>query len=163
MMAPLLPLTILGCSMPRSGLVMPHGHYRYWGLTSAPMPPHGFREADNSQPLHPDYEATGSAVLSRGLATDARPMTALHATLPVPSLVEITNLDNECSIIVRIVGRGADSHDRVIEVSPAAAKLLRIRWRGDVQVKYLKTANFGDDDVIEQTHIARYPGLGCKH
>jgi hypothetical protein len=165
MMAPLLPLAILGCSAPRSGVTIPQAQYRYWGLTSAPVPPHpvyGFGAAHNIQPTHhPDYEATGSAVINRSLASDARPMTALHATLPVPSLVEITNLDNECSIIIRIVGRGADGHDRVIEISPAVAKLLRIRGRADVQVKYLKAANVGHDDVVERTHMARYPGLGC--
>jgi hypothetical protein len=165
MVAPLFLTVILGCSAQLPGRFPPSG--QLLGLTTTPVPPLPVYPAVPATPSrlerlgHPDYDVTGSAVISLKLGPDARRLIALHATLPLPSLIEITNLDNECSIIVRIVGRGAGGFDRVIEISPAVAELLRIRSRGDVQVKYLKTATFGHTDVVEQSHLARFPNLGC--
>jgi rare lipoprotein A len=162
------PFLLLGCSMlPTSPFVAHRGRL---GLTAAPVPPlpvyvsrpRGYGGVAGYAALNqPNYDVSGSAVLSRVLAVDVNPLSALHATLPVPSLVEITNLENECSIIIRIVGRGATAYDRIIEVSPSAAKLLRIKGRGDVRVKYLEPAPPDGNDAAEKTHIARYPGLGC--
>jgi hypothetical protein len=147
------PLLLLGCSS------KPVMHRQFLGLAAPPVPlalVFGSRA-----PSQPAYDKSGSAVPSLAAPLDARSLSALHATLPVPSLVEITNLDNECSIIIRIVGRGAMAYDRIIEISPASAKLLRITGRGDVRVKYLEPAPMDGRDVIERTHLARYPGLGC--
>jgi rare lipoprotein A len=88
-------------------------------------------------------------------------LTALHATLLVPSLVEVTNLQNECSIIVRIVGRGATAYDRIIELSEAAAKLLRTTTRAEVRVRYVGLVATDGTDIAERTHLLRYPSLGC--
>jgi rare lipoprotein A (peptidoglycan hydrolase) len=107
------------------------------------------------------YDVSGGAGPSARPELMPQKLTALHATLPVPSLVEVTNLQNECGIIVRIVGRGATSYDRIIELSATAAKLLRISGRGDVRVRYVGAAPEDGGDVAERQHIARYPGLGC--
>jgi rare lipoprotein A len=111
----------------------------------------------------PGYDTTGGAVVSHRpeLGLFGPPgLTALHATLPVPSLVEITNLENECSIVVRITGRGATSFDRIVEISAAAAAMLRVKARADVRVRYQGAVHDGRD-AAELDHIARYPGLGC--
>ncbi len=152
MVAPLLML--VGCS---SNVAKG----RYLGMTTAPVPPLPVYGTH----MRPDdvarYDATGSAAISRSPTLEVSRLSALHPTLPVPSLVEVTNLDNECSILVRVVGRGAASTDLIIELSPAAAKLLRIRGRGDVRVTYQQPAPLDGTDAAEQTHMARYPGLGC--
>ena len=50
---------------------------------------------------------------------------ARHKTLPLPSVVKITNLENGLSIIVRVNDRGPLDNTRVIEVSRKVAQLLR--------------------------------------
>ena len=50
---------------------------------------------------------------------------ARHKTLPLPSVVKITNLENGLSIIVRVNDRGPLDNARIIEVSRKVAQLLR--------------------------------------
>lgn len=49
-------------------------------------------------------------------------LTAAHKTLPFGTLVKVTNLRNQKSVIVRINDRGMAGKKRVIDLSPAAAK-----------------------------------------
>ena len=48
-----------------------------------------------------------------------------HKTLPIPSVVKVTNLDNGTSVIVRINDRGPSNNTRIIEVSRKVAQLLK--------------------------------------
>tara|TARA_Y100000590_G_C15721633_1_gene1013706 strand:+ start:1178 stop:2107 length:930 start_codon:yes stop_codon:yes gene_type:complete len=50
---------------------------------------------------------------------------ARHKTLPIPSIVKITNLENGLSVITRINDRGPRNNARIIEVSRKVAQLLR--------------------------------------
>jgi rare lipoprotein A len=52
-------------------------------------------------------------------------LTAAHRTLPFGTLVRVTNLRNGLSVIVRINDRGPFDKGRIIDVSPAAARLLQ--------------------------------------
>ena len=63
-------------------------------------------------------------------------MTAAHPTLPIPSYARVTNLENGKSVVVRINDRGPFLHDRIIDLSYAAAyKLGLIKdGSGEVQV-----------------------------
>jgi rare lipoprotein A len=49
-------------------------------------------------------------------------LTAAHKTLPFGTMVRVTNLKNQKSVIVRINDRGMAGKKRVIDLSPAAAK-----------------------------------------
>jgi rare lipoprotein A len=51
-------------------------------------------------------------------------LTAAHRTLPFGTLVRVTDLRNGRSVVVRINDRGPFQRDRVIDVSPAAARQL---------------------------------------
>jgi rare lipoprotein A len=62
-------------------------------------------------------------------------MTAAHRTLPLSSYVEVTNLKNHRSVIVRINDRGPYIGNRVIDLSYAAAKELGIHKKGLGAVK----------------------------
>jgi len=55
-------------------------------------------------------------------------MTAAHRTLPLNSIVRVTNLKNGKSAVLRITDRGPFVTDRVIDLSVGAAKALDI-WR----------------------------------
>jgi rare lipoprotein A len=67
---------------------------------------------------------------------------AAHTTLPLPSLVEVTNLDNGRRMIVRVNDRGPFVDNRVIDLSRAAAEQLGYRRQGvaRVRVRYIGPA-----------------------
>ena len=66
---------------------------------------------------------------------DMYQLTAAHKTLPLPSYVEVTNLKNNKSIIVRVNDRGPFVGDRIIDLSYAAAKALDYVNDGIAEVK----------------------------
>jgi len=62
-------------------------------------------------------------------------LTAAHRTLPLGSIVRVTNLETEHSVVVRITDRGPFVSGRVIDLSLAAAKAIDV-WRpGTAKVK----------------------------
>lgn len=66
-------------------------------------------------------------------------LTAAHKTLPLPSLVKVTNQKNGRSIIVLVNDRGPFVRNREIDLSERAAEKLGIRQQGvaPVNVRYL--------------------------
>ena len=62
-------------------------------------------------------------------------MTAAHKTLPLPTYVEVTNLDNNHRIIVRVNDRGPFHDGRIIDLSYAAAIKLGIDKTGTGRVE----------------------------
>tara|TARA_B100001123_G_scaffold446139_1_gene599661 strand:+ start:654 stop:1598 length:945 start_codon:yes stop_codon:yes gene_type:complete len=56
------------------------------------------------------------------LVTD---LLARHKTLPIPSVVKITNLENGLSLVVRVNDRDYEDNSRIIHVSRKVAQLLR--------------------------------------
>ena len=61
---------------------------------------------------------------------DMNAFTAAHKTLPLPSYARVTNLRNGRSIVVRINDRGPFVHNRIIDLSFAAAQALDIATEG---------------------------------
>ena len=55
---------------------------------------------------------------------DMHEMTAAHKTLPLPTYVRVRNLQNDKSIVVRVNDRGPFVHNRIIDLSYAAAARL---------------------------------------
>lgn len=92
-----------------------------------------------------DYRETGLAswygtkfhgqLTANGEDYDLYGMTAAHKTLPLPSYVRVTNLDNQRSIIVRVNDRGPFHSDRIIDLSYAGAVKLGFAERGTARVK----------------------------
>jgi rare lipoprotein A len=76
-----------------------------------------------------------------GEQMDPGALTAAHKTLPLPSIVEVTNLENGKKVRVRVNDRGPFVAGRIIDLSPAAAKLLGIRSSAKVRVKYIGPAD----------------------
>jgi rare lipoprotein A len=67
---------------------------------------------------------------SSGEPYDMYAMTAAHRTLPLPTYVRVSNLENGRSIVVRVNDRGPFLHNRLIDLSYAAASKLGIVGRG---------------------------------
>ncbi|PCJ99965.1 MAG: hypothetical protein COA45_03890 [Zetaproteobacteria bacterium] len=62
-------------------------------------------------------------------------LTAAHKTLPLPSIVRVTNLKNGRSLIVRVNDRGPYAHNRIIDMSKRSAELLGFRGQGITKVR----------------------------
>lgn len=62
-------------------------------------------------------------------------LTAAHATLPMPSLARVTNMENGKSLVVRINDRGPFSGARIIDVTERAAQLLGFERQGTAKVR----------------------------
>ena len=62
-------------------------------------------------------------------------LTAAHKTLPLPSLVKVTNRENGKSVIVLVNDRGPFAYNRVIDLSERAASLIGMRNKGTAKVK----------------------------
>jgi rare lipoprotein A len=62
-------------------------------------------------------------------------LTAAHRTLPFGTRVRVTNLDNNRSVIVRINDRGPFKKGRIIDLSYAAAKKLKMLESGTAKVR----------------------------
>ncbi len=71
---------------------------------------------------------------SSGEPYDMFAMTAAHPTLPIPSYARVTNLANGKSVVVRVNDRGPFLHDRVIDLSYAAAWKLDYIGSGSAMV-----------------------------
>jgi rare lipoprotein A len=61
--------------------------------------------------------------------------TAAHRRLPLGTLVKVTNLRNNRSVIVRVNDRGPVPHTRIIDLSYGAARMLQIPGHGVEQVR----------------------------
>lgn len=110
-----------------------------------------------------DYDRTGvaswygDAFHGRPTATgeifDMNLLTAAHTTLPIPCLVEVTNLSTGQSIIVRVNDRGPFVDNRIIDLSRGAADALGVRSQGlaEVRVRYLGPApRTGGGQILQQ-------------
>lgn len=62
-------------------------------------------------------------------------MTAAHRTLPLPTYVQVTNLENSRHVIVKVNDRGPFEQNRLIDLSYAAAKKLGMTGRGTALVE----------------------------
>jgi rare lipoprotein A len=72
---------------------------------------------------------------SSGERYDMHQMTAAHKTLPLPSYVLVTNLENGRKAVVRVNDRGPFIRNRIIDLSYAAAKRLDIVDAGTAKVE----------------------------
>ncbi len=92
-----------------------------------------------------NYRATGTASwygtkfhgqpTANGEKYDLYGMSAAHKTLPLPSYVRVTNLDNGKTVVLRVNDRGPFYSDRIIDLSFAAAKKLGYAEVGTARVK----------------------------
>lgn len=80
---------------------------------------------------------------SSGELYDARRMTAAHPTLPLNSVVRVTNLSNGRTVTVRINDRGPFVKGRIIDLSQRAAEDLGFAHLGltRVRVQVVRTAS----------------------
>lgn len=74
---------------------------------------------------------------SNGETFDVNQMVATHKTLPLPTIVRVTNLENGRAAVLRVNNRGPFVNSRVMDVSPAAARALGITNQSQVQIQVM--------------------------
>ncbi len=109
--------------------------------------------------IDPNYDRTGVASwygpnfhgrqTANGEIFDQYAISAAHPTLPLPSYVRVTNLENNRSIIVRVNDRGPFASGRIIDLSKRVADILGVINKGTarVRVKYVGKAPLEGDDT----------------
>ncbi len=89
---------------------------------------------------------------ANGQIYDQNALTAAHRTLPMNSLIRVTNLQTGQSAIMRITDRGPFVTDRIIDLSVASAKATGV-WRpGTAQIRI---------DVYQTPHAIEEGGRWC--
>ncbi len=91
------------------------------------------------------YDKTGVAswygrdfhgkLTANGERYDMHALSAAHKTLPLPTLVRVTNLQNNRSVVVRVNDRGPFVKSRLIDLSYAAATALGYAKQGTTRVR----------------------------
>ncbi len=85
---------------------------------------------------------------ANGESYDMYAMTGAHPTLPIPSYVRVTHLDNGRSVIVRINDRGPFLHDRLIDLSYTAAARLGYLNAGSAPVEVELITRFDEASLV---------------
>jgi rare lipoprotein A len=93
----------------------------------------------------PDYDEVGISSwygdefhgkpTANGDVFNKNSLTAAHNTLPLPSMVRVTNLENNKTIILMVNDRGPFAKGRVIDVSERAADILGYKEKGIAKVR----------------------------
>ena len=113
-----------------------------------------------------DYDETGIASwygeafngrsTANGETFDLNQVSAAHKTLQLPSIAEVTNLQNGRALKVRINDRGPFAGDRIIDLSRRAAQLLGFERAGTapVRVRIIK------EESIQVAEAAMHGDIG---
>ncbi len=92
-----------------------------------------------------EYDETGIAswygaafhgkLTANGEEYDMNALTAAHRTLPLPSFVRVTNLENGRSLVLKVNDRGPFAKGRIIDISRRGAQLLGFQNQGTARVR----------------------------
>ncbi len=72
---------------------------------------------------------------ANGDTYDMNALTAAHRTLPMPSFVRVTNLENGRSLILKVTDRGPFARGRIIDISRRGSQLLGFQNSGTARVR----------------------------
>ncbi len=106
--------------------------YQVSGAWYYPKVDYSYAETGIASWYGPGFHGKSTA---NGESYDQNALTAAHRTLPMPSMVRVTNLDNGRSVKVRINDRGPFKNGRIIDLSRHAADLLDMRRQGTAKVR----------------------------
>lgn len=142
-------------------------------IVSGTMRPYQIRGRWYRPEEQPRYDETGLASwygdqfhgrpTATGERFDMNALTAAHKTLPLPGLVEVTNLANGRRVVLRVNDRGPFVDGRIIDLSRGAADALDLRRAGvgEVRVRYLGRApRLGGGTVLHQAEARPEPLRG---
>jgi rare lipoprotein A len=106
--------------------------YQIMGRWYYPKEDYSYAEVGMASWYGDDFHAKRTA---NGEKYDMNTLTAAHRTLPLPSIVRVTNLENGRSLVVRVNDRGPYVKERIIDISKRGAQLLGYQTKGTAKVK----------------------------
>lgn len=106
--------------------------YSVFGKTYYPADDRNYDERGIASWYGPGFHALATA---NGETYDQNDTTAAHKTLPMPSFVEVENLDNGRKLTVRVNDRGPFVDGRIIDLSRRSAQLLGVDKVGLARVR----------------------------
>ena len=106
--------------------------YQVFGVWYHPSDDRDYDETGVASWYGPGFHALDTA---NGERYDQDDLTAAHKTLPMPSYVEVTNLENGRKLVVRINDRGPFAKGRIIDLSRRSAQLLGVDKAGTAKVR----------------------------
>jgi peptidoglycan lytic transglycosylase len=106
--------------------------YQLEGVWYYPKVDYSYDESGIASWYGPDFNGKPTA---SGEIYDENGLTAAHRTLPMPTVIQVTNLENGRSIKLRVNDRGPFARGRIIDVSRRAAQLLGFIDQGTARVR----------------------------
>lgn len=106
--------------------------YQVAGIWYYPQEDENYDETGEASWYGPNFHGRPTA---NGETFDMNAISAAHPTLPLPSRVRVTNLENGRSLIVRVNDRGPFARSRIIDLSRRAAQLLGFAQNGTARVR----------------------------
>lgn len=106
--------------------------YQIDGVTYTPAVDYNYDETGIASWYGPNFDGK---ITANGELYDMNEVTAAHRTLPMPSLVRVTNLDNGRTIVVRVNDRGPYARGRILDMSRRGAQLLGYEKTGTAKVR----------------------------
>ena len=121
-----------GEAKPSRGVYKVGAPYRIDGTWYYPAVDYAYAETGIASWYGADFHGLPTA---NGETYDLNRVTAAHRTLPLPSMVQVTNLENGRTIAVRLNDRGPFKRGRIIDLSRRAAQLLGFERKGTAKVR----------------------------
>lgn len=147
--------------------------YKIMGKWYYPKEDYSYSEIGTASWYGDDFHAKKTA---NGEKYDMNTLTAAHRTLPLPSIVRVTNLENGRSLVLRVNDRGPYAKERIIDISKRGAQLLGYQTKGTTKVrveilekesKALKAALLGqkvpEQNSITKMNTATYSNAGAYY
>lgn len=130
--------------------------YQVFGVTYYPEDDRSYDRTGIASWYGPTFHAKATA---NGEIYNQDDVTAAHKTLPMPSWVEVTNLDNGRQLVVRINDRGPFVDGRIIDLSRRSAQLLGVDRPGLARVRVKRVFPEGDwaRDTAAQPRLVSAP------
>jgi rare lipoprotein A len=117
---------------PKSGRYKIGTPYQIKGVWYYPSVDYEYKETGIASWYGPGFDGK---ITANGETYDQNALTAAHRTLPMPSIVQVTNLENGRSIKITVNDRGPYAFGRIIDMSRRGAQLLGFHRKGTARVK----------------------------
>lgn len=136
--------------------------YQVGGIWYVPREEPNFDQTGVASWYGPQFHMKQTA---NGETFDMNLVSAAHTTLPLPSMVEVTNLENGKKLQVRVNDRGPFVGGRMIDLSQEAARQLGYDTKGlaQVRVRYLGPAPLGVGEGLRYASAAPAAGAPPTH
>ncbi len=133
------PATASAAPAPAGPALAAAGTYSVRGAQISPQGGTTYDETGIASWYGPGFHGNPTA---NGEIFDQEAMTAAHPTLPLPSLVQVINTENNREVVLRVNDRGPFIEGRMIDVSRRAAEMLGFEEVGQakVRVRYIGPA-----------------------